>query len=450
LRIWPKAHREPPFALSLITGWIVELQSNIGAHFTKWVVREGLLLKPFVLIDVGVQGGESERWHALGDHLLLHGFDAIEEVIEELKKQNLAHRNKHYHWIAAGKFDGEQTLYFDAENPFSSSFYQQAETTAQPREVQVRRLDTLMAEGVIPPADFLKADVEGYEKDVFLGAVELLKGLLGFETETAFTVSVEYPNTHFGTVLDIALKNHQRAFDIEFNRVPRASFQRALERENRPPIADHVTIGRPATVNVLFCRNLTEEIDSPANYLSAPPPLDNDRIIKQIIIYELYGLNDVAVDTVERLADQIAGRIDVDKAVRLLADPGCRTPQTFTTRVRELQSELDAHRHAHVEVVRELQSELDAHRHAHVEVVRELQSELDAHRHAHVEAVTEERRVRAAERDAFVARITELSRQVERLEGYVGKFHATHLVRCIRWLRASTRALTVLISKREP
>jgi hypothetical protein len=351
-------------------------------------------------------------------------------VVEELKKENLAHRNKHYHWIAAGKFDGEHTLYFDAENPFSSSFYQQGETKAQPREVQVRRLDTLMAEGVIPPADFLKVDVEGYEKDVFLGAGELLKGLLGFETETAFTVSVEYPNTHFGTVLDIALKNHQRAFDIEFNRVPRASFQTALKRENRPPVADQTTIGRPATVNVLFCRNLTEEIDSPANYLSAPPPLDTDGIIKQIIIYELYGLNDVALDTVERLADEIGGRIDVDKAVRLLADPDCRTPHTFTTRVRELQSELDAHcRH-------------------HAEAVRELQSEFDAYRQAHVEAVTEERRVHAAERDAFVGRITELNRQVQQLDGYIGKIHAMYIVRCMRWLRASTRGLTVLISKR--
>jgi hypothetical protein len=271
-----------------------------------------------------------------------------------------------------------------------------------------------MAEGVIPPADFLKVDVEGYEKDVFLGAGELLKGLLGFETETAFTVSVEYPNTHFGTVLDIALKNHQRAFDIEFNRVPRASFQTALKRENRPPVADQTTIGRPATVNVLFCRNLTEEIDSPANYLSAPPPLDTDGIIKQIIIYELYGLNDVALDTVERLADQIGGRIDIDKAVRLLADPGCRTPHTFTTRIRELQSE------------------------------------FDAYRHAHVAAVMEERWVHAAERDAFVGRITELNRQVQQLDGYIGKIHAMYIVRCIRWLRASTRALTVSIGKREP
>jgi FkbM family methyltransferase len=158
----------------------VELHSNTGAYFTRWVVRQGLLEKPFVLIDVGVQGGESKRWDPLGDHLVLHGFDAIEGVIETLQSQNLSHPHRHYHWIAAGKFDGEQTLYFDIENPYSSSFYQQGTTrfsdtkpVAQPRQVRVRRLDTLLAEGVIPRADFLKVDVEGYEKDVLLGATEL-------------------------------------------------------------------------------------------------------------------------------------------------------------------------------------------------------------------------------------------------------------------------------------
>ena len=74
----------------------MELHSNTGAHFTRWVVRRGLLEKPFVLIDVGVQGGEARRWQALGDHLVLHGFDAIEEVIEGLKSQNLSHPRRHY------------------------------------------------------------------------------------------------------------------------------------------------------------------------------------------------------------------------------------------------------------------------------------------------------------------------------------------------------------------
>src|ERR1051325_6429342 len=117
----------------------MELQSNREAHFTKWVIAEGLLKTPFVLVDVGVQGGENERWHALGDHLVVHGFDAIQEVVDGLKAENQGRGNRHFHCMAAGDFDGEQTLYFDAGDPFASSLYQPGEsrfTNAAPTTAQ--------------------------------------------------------------------------------------------------------------------------------------------------------------------------------------------------------------------------------------------------------------------------------------------------------------------------
>ena len=52
----------------------------------QWVVRAGLLSEPFVLIDVGVQDGEDQRWRPLGDHLVVHGFDPIAEVVQKLPR----------------------------------------------------------------------------------------------------------------------------------------------------------------------------------------------------------------------------------------------------------------------------------------------------------------------------------------------------------------------------
>ena len=37
----------------------MDLALNEQPDFTKWVVGEGLLREPFVLVDVGVQGGEN-------------------------------------------------------------------------------------------------------------------------------------------------------------------------------------------------------------------------------------------------------------------------------------------------------------------------------------------------------------------------------------------------------
>ena len=290
----------------------MDLAWNRNPEFTKWVVSNGLLTEPFVLIDVGVQGGENIRWRLLGDCLVVHGFDPIEEVVQALAETNRGRPNRHYHCMAVGNTDGEQAFDFNPANPTASSMYQQSsgrfgvERSEKCWMVPIRRLDSLLAEGAIPIADYIKIDVEGFEEDVLLGARELLgAGLLGLHTETNFGVSPSYPKSHFSTVAEIALENHLLVFDLAFNRIPRASFQRALVAKGFEPIPEQDTVGRPATVDVLFARDLIDEVDHLDHYQNPPQPVSMNQLIKSIIIIcELHALNDVALDTVERFAER--------------------------------------------------------------------------------------------------------------------------------------------------
>jgi FkbM family methyltransferase len=312
----------------------MDLHFNIESSFTKWIVDKGLLREPFVVVDVGVQGGESLRWQFLGDYAIVHGFDAIEEVVEGLRCQNSGDPKRVYHWIAAGNADEERVFYVNAADPFSSSFYPQGDDrfglkegrVEQPRQVLLRRLDTLLADGTIPRADFLKVDVEGFEKDVLLGASRLLRSVLGVETETNFGVSPTYPKGHFCTLHELLAAAHLLLFDLNFNRMPRHSFVQALSRIEAAPVADAQEIGKPATFNVLFCRDLIDDTDHPEHFTTPGEPASIDQIIKTMIIYELYGLSDIALDTVVRFRDRLAERLDVEKAIALLADPLCRAP----------------------------------------------------------------------------------------------------------------------------
>jgi FkbM family methyltransferase len=308
----------------------MDLALNRKAEFTNWVVSAGLLTESFVLIDVGVQGGENIRWRPLGDHLVVHGFDPIEEVVQELIEESRGCSNRHYHFMAAGNADGERAFYFNSANPTASSMYRQAtsrfdvETVEQVRMVPMRRLDGLLAEGVIPKADFVKVDVEGFEKDVLLGARDLLRaGVLGLQTETNFAVSPSYPKGHFATLAELALENHLLVFDVAFNRIPRASYQRALVRKGLEPISELDALGRPATVDVLFSRDPIDEVDHPDIYQGPCRPFSVNQLIKSMIIFELHALNDVALDTAERFAERLGAHLDVDRAVWLLADPDC-------------------------------------------------------------------------------------------------------------------------------
>jgi FkbM family methyltransferase len=279
-----------------------------------------------------VQGGENIRWRPLGDHLVVHGFDPIEEIVQQLTEESRGRSNRHYYCMAVGNADGEQAFYFNPVNPSESSMYErradQSDENAseQVRTVPIRRLDSLLAEGLIPKADFVKIDVEGYEKDVLLGAPKLLRAdVLGLETETNFGVSPAYPKSHFGTLAELALESHLLVFDLVFNRIPRESFQRALVHKGLTPISKVDPVGRPATVNVLFGRDLIDEVDRQSNYQSPCRPFSVCQLIKSMIVCELYSLNDVALDTAERFADRLGAHLDVDRAVRLLADPDCVT-----------------------------------------------------------------------------------------------------------------------------
>jgi FkbM family methyltransferase len=311
----------------------MDLYFNKDAKFTRWIVESQALREPFVVVDVGVLGGENIRWHLLGDYLVVYGFDALEEQIDLLRRQNAGRPNRHYHCIAAGNEEGERDFFVNNANPTSSSFFEQgvdrsllgAGRVDVVRRVQVRRLDTLLAEGTIPPADFLKVDVEGFEKDVFDGARALMAaGLLGVETETNFSTSPSYPTGHFTALHQILLEHYLVVFDLAYNRVPRATFQQALGRKGLPPVLDQTSVGKLSTVNALFLRDAIEEADRPQSYLTQPPPMSADKLVKAMIIYELHGLNDIAVDTAERFRPVIGERIDVDRAIELLADPRCR------------------------------------------------------------------------------------------------------------------------------
>ncbi|HKA80042.1 MAG TPA: FkbM family methyltransferase [Xanthobacteraceae bacterium] len=321
-----------------------DLSFNSRAPFTRWVTTRGLLQESFSVVDVGVQGGASVRWDLLDDHLVFHGFDAIAEVIDELKQQNAGRTNRHFHAVAIGAADGEREFYVNPSNPTASSMLREGDGQ-EARMVPVRRLDSLFAAGVIPKCDFLKVDVEGFEKDVFRGARELLEaGVLSVETETNFSISPEYPRGHFGTIAEITLDHHLLFFDLGFNRIPRASFQRALARRNVGLDMGSNMLGRPTTFNVLFCRDLVDEADHSNHYATPAPPVNVDQMIKTMIVCELYGLSDIALDVAERFADVLGHRLDVDHAVGLLADPQCREPdQIFElTRLQRRIRDLEA------------------------------------------------------------------------------------------------------------
>jgi FkbM family methyltransferase len=291
----------------------IDLYFNASPQFTKWIVKSGTLKEAFVVVDVGVLGGESLRWHFLGDHLVVHGFDAAKEAIAELRARS-PEKNKFYYPTAIGNEDGERIFFFDHLHPTDSSFYGTSDSCRESRLVEIRTLDSLLMKGAIPQADFLKVDVEGFERDVFLGAQKLLSGgVLGVEVETNFETSIDYPKSHFSAIYDLLLGPGLKLFDLNFDRKLQPTYAQ-MER----PASSVAGAGIPSTFNMLFARDLIAERDGKQYYERPPTEPTVDQILKMMVICELFGLSDVAVELAQLFSKRLKPRMDVEQAIELL------------------------------------------------------------------------------------------------------------------------------------
>jgi len=290
----------------------MELNYNYRPRFTEWVIGNRLLESPFVLIDVGVQGGVHPRWGHLGDSLEVHGFDALDETIAALKTAR--RQGHHYYTTALGDKDGRTTLFVPA-NKFAASLSPRelaaeqerlridprVSGAAQQRDVPMTRLDTLMREGLIPPADFLKMDCEGSEPAILAGAAALLSSgtLLGIQSETSL-VSTGAAQPHFSRILEQLRPHGFRVADLAVGRFAYRSFAaRAATLGREQAIAS--AAGPIGALDVLFVRDLTAE----------PESVGPDAILKSAVMLELYGLNDVAHDLLTTLAARLPAELDI-------------------------------------------------------------------------------------------------------------------------------------------
>jgi len=331
----------------------VELYFNPESPFTRWVVQQGLLRERFVVVDVGCQGGVHVQWDLLGDLGEVHAFDAIKEAVEDLARRE-TRPNRHYYNIALGNEDGERK-FFVKPNVFSSSFIAEdirarfveygpdiiSDPELEPlgapsgpgaRITKVRRLDTLFAEGILPRADVIKLDCEGFEPEILAGAREYMRAskVLAVTAETNFLPSKAGARTQFDDLHAILLEQGLRVFDLVSERLPRPEYLRLREERNRtwplpsdprvrpPPFA----VGQFVVFDFLFCRDLVAEQSEAQS--SGGDIVDNasiDRILKMMIIFEMHGLMDCAAELASTFRERLMTRLDVDRAIDLLLGP---------------------------------------------------------------------------------------------------------------------------------
>lgn len=127
---------------------------------------------PRVVYDVGAADGEWARFALkVWSSARVVCFEPLAERRTQLERLSGSHAGR-VQIVAAGIGDTDGTLEIGITDALFDSSFAYAGTRA--RTVPVRRLDSLLAEGAIPPPEFVKVDVQGYERRVLDGAARAI------------------------------------------------------------------------------------------------------------------------------------------------------------------------------------------------------------------------------------------------------------------------------------
>src|SRR6185437_11739079 len=170
------------------------------------------------------------------------------------------------------------------------------------------KLDTLWARKLLPPADFIKIDCEGYEPEILRGAAKYLaaSNLLAADVETNFNISPTLPRSHFSDIAGPLLAQRLLVADLAFGTASSPS-----------------ELSWPGTCNALFGRHFINERDHQENYAMRSPEASPsaDEILKMIAIFDLYALEGPARALVTQYHNLIEHRIDVTLLMKRLIQP---------------------------------------------------------------------------------------------------------------------------------
>jgi hypothetical protein len=141
----------------------------------------------------------------------------------------------------------------------------------------MRRLDTLFDGRLVPPADYIKLDCEGFEPHILRRARRYLKAAkpICVSTETGF-------NSTLGDLLAILSEYDLRVFDVNVVRAPRPAYATAVAQQpwtEPDPLSEapRLQVGSPGTLDVVFCQDFC----TGAATETSPP--DVDSLIKAMI-----------------------------------------------------------------------------------------------------------------------------------------------------------------------
>ena len=132
--------------------------------------------KGFVVLDVGANKGYFTSLFSflVGKNGKVHAFEPVPETYQELINLKTAFQNVCTNNLAVGEKSGQATISYDPNDREKATLIQSSSSFTKLVETKVVSIDQYVKNSNLKFVDFIKCDVEGFELEVLLGAVQTL------------------------------------------------------------------------------------------------------------------------------------------------------------------------------------------------------------------------------------------------------------------------------------
>jgi FkbM family methyltransferase len=291
---------------------------NWNPAMTKQAVDSGLFRDaPFCLVDVGASGGIDGYWEVFGDGLTAFGFDPLIKEVERMK--TAARPGRHYHAYVVGDKSYQVPTGVPYSQPFTRTSAVRAaeiqkcnyvttyfdQTGSGEYATEMIELDQFFLRDHPVDVDFIKIDTDGSDYQVLRGTKELLSAgnVLGLAVESQFHGPAHEESNTFRNIDRMLTGLGFSLFDLEVYRYSR----RALPKPFVYRIPAQTESGQVMWADALYLR----DEGKPELERGCPPALSPHKILKLACLFEIFGLNDCAVELLLKYRADIGHLVDV-------------------------------------------------------------------------------------------------------------------------------------------
>lgn len=310
---------------------------------------------PVVLFDVGCSGGIEPYWRHFGSHLTGVGFDALVDEVEYLNAAPGQGFRYEAAFVGCKSYDelfpkalrddpigSRDNASFERTSAVSYAklktldYAKEAYNRGRPAVYTDRRLDLddYAAAHGYPKVDFLKTDTDGHDIEVLLGARSLLRnGCLAAVVECNFHGRYHPAANSFANI-DLLLREAGFSlFDIEPYRYTKAALPGRFANEH----PSHTVGGAVQWADAVYARDLA---DPDHERKSGYRPTADD-VLKLAAFFDIFGLQDCAVELLQVRRDLIAPVCDVDVALDEATRSAYGDPQTYAQYIAAFERDPD-------------------------------------------------------------------------------------------------------------